>query len=92
MTYEQVAQIIFKEAKRAGYVVEERKSVSTSSMYYKLSSGKYSLLFRISDHKTKSNVITLRIDRKRTIKNVECFVKNRIKDLGYRALKMELGL
>lgn len=92
MTYEQVAQIIFKEAKRAGYVVEERRSVSTSSVYYTLSSGKCSLLFRVSDHKTKSNVITLRIDHKSTAKTAESFVKNRIKDLGYRSVKLALGI
>ncbi len=92
MTYEQVAQIVFKEAKRAGYVVEERRSVSTQSVYYTLINGKYSLLFRVSDHKTCSRVITLRIDHKSTAKTAESFVKNRIKDLGYRTLKMELGI
>ena len=62
MSYEQVAQMIFKEAKKAGYVVEERKSVSTNSIYYTIHSGKCSLMFRVSDHSTNSNVITLRID------------------------------
>ena len=92
MTYEQVAQIIFKEAKKAGYIVEERKSISTQSVYYKLISGTSSLLFRVSDHNTKSDVITLRIDLKSSNKTAESFVKNRIRDLGYRALKMALGL
>lgn len=92
ISYDQVSQIVFKEAKKAGYVVEERKSVSTSSVYYTVSSGKYSLLFRIADHKTKSNVITFRIDHKSSIGNLENFVKNRIKDLGYRKLKAVLGM
>ena len=92
MSYEQIAQIIFKEAKKAGYVVEERRSVSSNSMYYTLHGAKCSLLFRVSDHKTTSNVITLRIDHKSTSKTAESFVKNRIKDLGYRELKLSLGL
>ena len=92
MKYEQVAQIIYREAKRAGYVVEERKSVSTNSMYYTLHAGNYSLMFRVSDHKTPSNVITLRIDHKSTEKTAENFVKNRIKDLGYRVVKGVLGI
>ena len=92
MTYGQVAQMIFKEAKKAGYKVEERKSVSTNSMYYTLYGDKCSLLFRISDHGTKSNVITLRIDRRSANKTAESFIKNRIKVLGYRELKESLGL
>lgn len=92
MSYEQVAQMIFKEAKKAGYVVEERKSVSTNSVYYTIHSGKCSLMFRVSDHSTNSNVITLRIDRKSSSKTAESFVKNRMKDLGYRELKLSLGL
>lgn len=92
ISYAQVSQIVFKEAKKAGYVVEERKSVSTSSVYYTVSSGKYSLLFRVADHKTKSNVITFRVDHKSTLANLENFVKNRLKDLSYRKLRAILGM
>ncbi len=92
MTYQQVANIIFREAKKAGYVVEERKSISTNSVYYKLANNTCSLLFRVSDHNTRSNVITLRIDRKSTDKTAENFIKNRIKDLGYRTVKTVLGI
>ena len=91
MTYEQVAQIIFKEAKKAGYVVEERKSVKTTSRYYTISSGKYSMLMRVSDHSTHSNVITLRIDRKNTCETVGNFIKNRLSDLSRRERKAVLG-
>lgn len=92
MSYEQISQIIYKEAKRVGYVVEERKSISTNSVYYTLHSGKHSLMFRVSDHCTKSNVITLRIDHKSTLKTAERFVKNRIADLGHRVVKEVLGI
>lgn len=92
MTQQQVAEIIFREVKRAGYVVTERKSVSTSSVYYTLSNGKCSLFFRVADHRTNSNVITLRLDHKISMQSAEAFVKNRIRDLGYRSVKMVLGL
>jgi hypothetical protein len=91
MTYEQVAHIIFKEAKKAGYVVEERKSIKTTSRYYTISSGKCSMLMRVSDHSTNSNVITLRIDRKNTDQTVGNFIKNRLSDLGRRERKLVLG-
>ena len=91
MKYEQVAQIIYREAKKVGYVVEERKSVSTNSIYYTLHSGKHSLMFRVSDHKTDSNIVTLRIDHRSTDKTAESFVRNRIKDLQYRVVRTVLG-
>lgn len=92
ISYAQVSQIVFKEAKKAGYVVEERKSVSTTSVYYTVKSDTCSLLFRIADHKAHSNVITFRIDHNNSLANLEKFVKNRIKDLGHRRLKVALGL
>lgn len=92
ISYAQVSQIVFKEAKKAGYVVEERKSVTTSSVYYTVKSDTCSLLFRVADHKTRSNVITFRVDYKSTLTNLENFVKNRMKDLGHRRLKLALGI
>ena len=92
MTHEQVAQIIIKEVKKAGYMVETHQSVSTSSIYYKLSNGRCTLMFRVSDHNTKKNVITLRLDTHNSQQSVESFVKARIKDLGYRILKHTLGI
>jgi hypothetical protein len=92
MSQEQVAQIIFKEVKKAGYVVEQHRSISTNSVYYTIYGGKESLHIRVSDHATDKNVITLRLDRKNSVKTVESFIKNRIRDLGYRQLKMSLGL
>ena len=92
MNYEQVSQIVVKEVRKAGYVVVERRSVSTDSVYYTVKSGNFSLLFRVSDHKTKSDVITFRIDHKFSVANFEHFVKNRIKDLGRRQLKAVLGM
>ncbi len=92
MSHEQVAQIIYKEAKRVGYVVEQHKSGSTNSVYYTLHDGKFSLHFRVSDHATNKNVITLRLDRNNSLDSAVKFVKNRIKDLATRELKLTLGL
>ena len=91
MTYEQVAHIIFKEAKKLGYVVEERKAVKTTSRYYDLSNGRSTMQIRVSDHSTNSNVITLRIDRKNTEQTVSNFIKNRLSDLDRRDRKLVLG-
>ena len=91
MTYEQVAQIIFKEAKKKGFVVEERRSIKSTSRYYTVSSGKASMLLRVSDHGTHANVITLRIDHKNTNSTVENFIKNRLSDLQVRERKAVLG-
>lgn len=92
MKIEDVTRIIKKQVAQKGYVLEERKSVSTDSWYFKIYSGDCSLLFRISDHKTKSDIITLRLDKKTTQKTVEGFIINRCKDLSDRKLKMLLGL
>ena len=90
---EQISQIVIKEAKKAGYVIEERDSVSTNSIYYTLRSGKTSLLFRVADHPTHSNVITFRWNYKSgSAENLQRFVKNRIRDLGHRSMKAILGL
>lgn len=92
MKMENVAQIIKQEAKKKGYEIEERKSVSTDSMYFKIYSDKYSLLFRLSDHPTKSDVVTLRVDKNLTYKQIIRFVDNRCRDLSDRKLKLLLGL
>jgi hypothetical protein len=93
LSREQISQIVFKEARKAGYVVEERQSVSTSSIYFTLKSGKTSLLFRVADHATKSDVITFRVNYRSGSTDIfQKFVKNRIRDLGRRTLKAVLGL
>ena len=92
MNYEQVSQIIFREVKASGYRVTERKSISTNSVYYTLISDRCQLMFRVSDHKTDSNVITLRVDHKNNEQTTINFIRNRIKDLKYRNLKTILGM
>ena len=92
MKMENVAQIITQEANKKGYKIEERKSVSTDSMYFKIYSDNYSLLFRLSDHPTKSDVITLRVDKNLNYKQIVRFVDNRCRDLSDRKLKSLLGL
>jgi len=78
--------------KQKGYDFEERKSSSTNSWYFKIKSGDYSLLFRVSDHKTGSNVITLRVDKNTNYKVVERFIGNRCSDLSARVVKSALGM
>lgn len=93
MQYKDVLEIIKREVKRKGYDLIERDSVSTNSHYFKLYSGKTSLMFRISDHNTKSNIITLRIDgKKMNPEHIKNFIINRMSDLGRRHLKDVLGM
>ena len=92
MEINEIKQIIEKHVKRKGYRLEERKSISTGSWYFKIYSAEVSLLFRVSDHKTKKDIITLRLDHKLTREAVIRFTNNRCEDLSYRRLKTLLGL
>lgn len=92
MTNTEARSIILKELSKSGYEYKEINSKSTDSMYYKISSGESSLLFRISDHPTQKDVITFRIDKHKNRENLQKFVKNRISDLSYRVTKTFLGL
>ena len=92
MEMENIAKIIRAEVNKKGYNLEERKSVSTDSWYFKIYDEKYSLLFRLSDHNTKKDVVTLRVDKKLTQKAVQTFIQNRCNDLSKRRLKGLLGI
>ena len=81
-TIDTIRNTIRNIVEKRGYVLEERKSGSTDSWYFKIRSGENSLLFRISDHKTKTNVITLRVDHKTSFKNIVSFINNRCDDLA----------
>ena len=59
MEINEIKQIIEKHVKRKGYRLEERKSTSTGSWYFKIYSAEVSLLFRVSDHKTKKDNVSL---------------------------------
>lgn len=93
MSIDELRIIFKKETSRNGYQLEERKSTSSDSSYFVICTGNgphtkdNSLQFRVSNHKTKSNVITLRLDQKLTPKSAEGFIKNRCKDLGDRRLR-----
>lgn len=89
---EEAENIIRREVKKQGYQLITIKSESTISRYYKISSGQYDLSFRISDHATQKRLMTLRIDHKTSVKNIEQFAKNRCKDLGKRIIKQALGV
>lgn len=92
MNMETVRLIIKKEVQRIGYELEERKSTTSDSWYYKISNGTESLMFRISDHKTKSNVVTFRVDKKTDMVKLLGFIHNRCDGLSKRTLKKALGL
>jgi len=81
-----VRNIIKKEIQRKGYELEERKSTTSESWYYKIYNGNNSLMFRISDHKTNSNIITLRVDKKLNRKTLDAFIRNRCDGLSRRVL------
>jgi hypothetical protein len=92
LNVEAIRNIIKQKIAQKGYILEERKSSSTNSWYFKIISGNYSLLFRVSDHKTGTKIITLRVDKNTNYKIVERFVENRCNDLGSRVVKSELGI
>jgi len=92
MTLNHVDAIVTQALKKSGYTSERRESVSTNSIYYKIySSSGCDLMFRVADHSTKSDVITLRVDKKLTEQSIKNFVSNRVADLGHRALKKFFG-
>ena len=92
MNMETVRFIIKKEVQRMGYDIDERKSTTSDSWYYTISNGTESLMFRISDHRTRSNVVTFRIDK--TTKQIQLvrFIHNRCEGLSKRTLKKALGI
>ncbi|MBO7735535.1 MAG: hypothetical protein J6S67_23420 [Methanobrevibacter sp.] len=91
MSMNEITRIIRAEVNKQGYNLEERESNSSSSKYFKLYFDDTSLLFRVADHATKSNIMTLRIDKKTTAKSVEGFITNRCRDLGIRRMRELLG-
>lgn len=92
MSIEQVNQIFNKVTTKRGYSLEVKKSKSTESWYFRICSGEYHLLIRVSDHYTQKDIITLRIDKVKKPQNVESFIINRCNDLSKRKLKSVLGL
>lgn len=92
MKINDIAQIIRKEVKKNGYSLEERKSLTTDSWYFKIYSGDTSLMFRVSDHQAKSNVITFRTDKNFSVQSVIGFAHNRCMDLSHRRVKTLLGI
>lgn len=87
MTREEIKNIMIKEIKARGYDYELSMSESTESVYIELICGKTRLLFRLSDHFTKKDIITLRFDMCKTKKDVIKFLQNRIRDLQDRSRK-----
>ncbi len=92
MNIEQVNQIFKKVTSKKGYSLEVKKSQSTESWYFRICSGTYFLLVRVSDHNTQKNITTLRIDKVKNVENVERFVTNCCNGLSKRKLKSILGL
>ena len=77
MQINDIKRIMKQEVEKKGYILEERKSTTTNSWYFKICAGKQSLMFRVSDHQTKADLITLRIDKHITEKSVVGFIDNR---------------
>ena len=92
MTANEIVKILENEITRKGYEFRERESASTSSRYFVIRSGPTSLLFRVADHPTKKNVITLRTDHRVTKENVVNFARNRCEDVSRRRVKEVLGI
>ena len=79
-------QIITQELNNTHQDYRIVESKSSNSIYFKIFFGKTSLQFRISDHSTKNDISTLRIDYKSTAKTIINYVRNRIKDTRDREL------
>lgn len=92
MKINDIRRVIRNEVQKKGYGLEERQSVSTNSWYFKIYSGDTSLMFRVADHRTKTDVITLRVDKNFSTQSVIGFVRNRCQDLSNRRLRMLLGM
>ena len=93
MNINEIRKIVSEQVAKMGYAFEDRQSTSSNSWYFKLyATPDISLLFRVSDHNTNKNVITLRVDHKTSKKDIEGFVYNRCRDLSYRKVKAILGL
>lgn len=95
MSINHIKSIIINEIEKSGYVCtsEEKLSKTTKSVYYSLcNQNGTTITFRVSNHSSKKNLITLRFDKKIDEKKVKSFVKNRIEDLQKRNLKKLLGL
>lgn len=92
MNIHEIKNIINKQVTKKGYYLEERPSTSSNSWYFKIYSGDSDMLFRVSDHNTRSNIVTLRLDKCTSVKNVESFINNRCQDLSDRTLKKLLGV
>ena len=87
MEYNEIIKIIKTKALDCGCMIEIRDSISTKSHYFKLKSGSSSMLFRISDHESKKDIKTLRMDRNVTRAAVQEFADACIKSLNHRAFK-----
>lgn len=92
MTIDHALGIIRRELKRSGYDVTERKSLTTKSVYFDVSNIDVNLCFRVSDHSTVKNVITLRVDMIKNEAEVVGFVRNRIGGLRKRSMKRFYGI
>lgn len=84
MTINGIKQIFQSVAMQKGFQLEERPSASTNSYYFKLHGPSTSLMFRVSDHPTRDNIITLRMDMKLNPDRVRGFILNRCADLSLR--------
>lgn len=87
MEYNEIIKIIRQTAIDNACTIEVRDSLSTNSHYFKLKSGKNSMLFRISDHPSNCNIKTLRVDKMNNKESIINFTKNCCNGLAHRAFK-----
>ena len=93
ITLDHALGIIRRELKKSGYEINERKSLTSNSVYFCIKgSSESQLLFRVSDHGTQKNIVTLRVDMAKSEKEIIGFVKNRIMGTQKRALRNFYGM
>lgn len=83
--------IVRQELNKLHCEYKEIESKTTNSVYYKIYFGKSDLQFRISDHRTKYDISTLRIDYKSSAKTIINYVHNRIQDAKDKELYAALN-
>lgn len=92
MPLEQAIRIVRRELKRHGYSdTIEQRSATTNSVYFMMRDSNAGMCFRLSDHKTKKRMMTLRVDMIKSEVEVVNFVRNRVFGMQKRSVCAAFG-
>lgn len=85
MTNETIIKTVKKEC-NGKCLVEFYKSISSESLYFRISKGDIGYCFRISDHPTKCLIKSFTVSKNTKSKSVARFVSNCIKRMNKKSL------